>query len=92
MIDLRVKHPAFAVGRMETIDLNNVHVFGYRRDHENETVIALTNFADDRQMIESEILKTQVGDRMLTDLLTGEKTSTADAVALEPHTFKWLGV
>ena len=90
MIEIRLHHRAFAGGAMNVVETGSDHVFGYVRQNNAERVLALTNFAEQDQIIAASVWQSYGLGPTPTDLLSGETVAPGGDVRLGPCQFVWL--
>lgn len=89
LIHMRRNTPAFGEGRMEVMDLENLHVLGYVRTHEKQRVLVFANFSEAEQLIPANNLRLYGLSYHFRDLLSGEQLELRD-LHLEPYDFLCL--
>ncbi len=90
LIRLRKESPALAAGETDVLDTGNGHVFGYVRHHEGQRVLALANFSEREQRVAANALRLYGLDDAVTDLVSGERITPRDDLALAPYRLVWL--
>ncbi|MFN2227781.1 MAG: alpha-amylase family glycosyl hydrolase, partial [Anaerolineae bacterium] len=90
LVELRKRHPAFAVAETEVFDTGNGHVLGYVRQNEGRRLLVLANFSEEPQKIAANELRLHGLAYRFTDLVTGSQVDALNELALEPLQFVWL--
>ncbi len=88
----QIRQTNFAFTRSETeiIDTENEHVFGYFRQHLEQSVLVLANFAESEQSIAATRLR-QLGLRKtFTDIVAGHMITATQTLTMEPCQFMVL--
>lgn len=88
----QIRQTNFAFTRSETeiIDTENEHVFGYFRQHLEQSVLVLANFAESEQSIAATRLR-QLGLRKtFTDIVAGQMITATQTLTMEPCQFMVL--
>jgi len=88
----RVRQNNFAFTRSETeiIDTGNDHVLGYFRQHQEQTVLVLANFAESEQPIAATRLRQLGLRRTFTDIIAGKNVTASATLLMEPCQFMVL--
>jgi len=88
----RVRQNNFAFTRSETeiIDTGNDHVLGYFRQHQEQNVLVLANFAESEQPVAATRLRQLGLRRTFTDIIAGKNITAAATLMLEPCQFMVL--
>jgi amylosucrase/maltose alpha-D-glucosyltransferase/alpha-amylase len=88
----RVRQNNFAFTRSETeiIDTGNDHVLGYFRQHQEQTVLVLANFAESEQPVAATRLRQLGLRRTLTDIIAGKNVTASATLMMEPCQFMVL--
>lgn len=88
----RVRQNNFAFTRSETeiIDTGNEHVLGYFRQHQEQNVLVLANFAESEQPIAATRLRQLGLRRTFTDIIAGKNVTAAATLLMEPCQFMVL--
>jgi maltose alpha-D-glucosyltransferase/alpha-amylase len=90
MIAVRKQHPAFGWGQFEWIDGQNDAIAAFQRTHNGETILAIHNLSDAKQIF-TQAIKKPVNS--LTDLFTQKQFTPANGkleIELEPYQYLWL--
>ncbi|MFH0750445.1 MAG: alpha-glucosidase C-terminal domain-containing protein, partial [Chloroflexota bacterium] len=94
VIGLRRRHPALARGSFEVIPTSNRHVLAYRREHEDETIIAVANLSRYAQWFDIDLARD--AGRRVVELFGGTEfppiTTRPYPLVLGPHSFLWFGL
>ncbi|MFH1474354.1 MAG: maltose alpha-D-glucosyltransferase, partial [Chloroflexota bacterium] len=92
VIGLRQRHPALARGSFEVIPTANRHVLAYRREHEDETIIAVANLSRYAQWFDIDLARD--AGRRIVELFGGTEfppvTTRPYPLVLGPHSFLWF--
>jgi amylosucrase/maltose alpha-D-glucosyltransferase/alpha-amylase len=88
----RVRQNNFAFTRSETeiIDTGNDHVLGYFRQHQEQSVLVLANFAESEQPVAATRLRQLGLRRTFTDIIAGKNVTASATLLLEPCQFMVL--
>ncbi|GAB6042038.1 amylosucrase [Endothiovibrio diazotrophicus] len=90
LIQLRQQHLAFSRAETEILDTGNDHVFGYFRQHNEQSMLVLANFSEHRQVISARRLRLFGLRKTLTDLVAGKIIIATQQLELEPYQFMVL--
>ena len=90
LIKVRKSCPALAGNEMEVIEPGNEHVFGYVRHHDGERVLVFANFSESEQTVQANQVRLYGLSYNFRDLISGEKITLKDDLALAPYRFMWL--
>ncbi|HAV63825.1 MAG TPA: amylosucrase, partial [Verrucomicrobiales bacterium] len=85
----RIRQNNFAFTRSETeiIDTGNEHVLGYFRQHQEQSVLVLANFAESEQPIAATRLRQLGLRRTFTDIVAGKNVTASAELRMEPCQF-----
>ena len=88
----RIRQNNFAFTRSETeiIDTGNEHVLGYFRQHQEQSVLVLANFAESEQPIAATRLRQLGLRRTFTDIVAGKNVTASAELRMEPCQFMVL--
>lgn len=90
MIQARKGCPALSGNVMDVLDVDNEHVFGYRRGHDGEYVLALVNVSEHDQWVDGgAIVRAGLGAHF-RDILTNAAVDGSHGLALPPYRVLWL--
>jgi amylosucrase len=92
MIELRKSTPEFYnENDYEMIGVDNMHVFSFLREREENRTLIMMNFSDERQGIDCGILSRTGISGEVYDLYTGDRIGIEDGkINLEPYQFYWI--
>jgi amylosucrase len=88
----RVRQNNFAFTRSETeiIDTGNDHILGYFRQHQEQSVLVLANFAESEQPVAATRLRQLGLRRTFTDIIAGRNITASQTLMMEPCQFMVL--
>ncbi len=88
----RVRQNNFAFTRSETefIDTGNKHVLGYFRQHQEQNILVLANFAESEQPVAATRLRQLGLRRTFTDIIAGRNITASQTLMMEPCQFMVL--
>ncbi|PKH01580.1 amylosucrase [Psychromonas sp. MB-3u-54] len=90
MIKIRQQHQVFGIAATEILETYNAHLFAYCRIHESgQKMLAICNFSEESQSVESSITDILASNKML-DLLSATKVNKATALELGAYQVLWL--
>lgn len=87
---IRMQNLAFTRAETEIIDTGNVHVFGYFRQHNEQSVLVLANFSDKQQVIAAKHLRLLGLSKTLTDIVAGKTIIATQQLEMEAYQFMVL--
>ena len=90
LIQVRQQNLAFSRAETEIVDTDNDHIFGYFRQHDEQSVLVLANFSEERQLIPARRLRLLGLRKTLTDLVAGKILVATEQLELEPYQFMVL--
>jgi amylosucrase len=90
LVQARLEHPEFAGGAMKVVETGSHHVFGYLRQKDGKSVLALANFAEQEQAVHADILRSHCPNAGWSDLVSGESVALNGDLRLRPYQFVWL--
>jgi len=85
LTQIRQNNFAFTRSETEIINPDNVHVFGYFRQHQEQSVLVLANFSEEPQEISGARLRQLGLRRTFTDLVAGCVITAAESLIMEPY-------
>jgi amylosucrase len=85
LVQIRQQNLAFTRADTEIIDTGNAHVFGYFRQHDEQSVLVLANFSERSQAIEARRLRTLGLKKTVTDIINGRIIVATEQLVLEPY-------
>ena len=89
---LRKEIPAFQNGGMEVIGTGNPHLFGYIRAFENQRILAINNFSDNPQKMDTVRLEMYGAKGDIVNLLIDEVVSTESGLMVDDYRAIWLNI
>lgn len=90
LTQIRHSNLAFTRSETEVIETGNDHIFGYFRQHHEQSVLVLANFAESEQSLAASRLR-QLGLRKtFTDIVAGRMVTATQALVMEPCQFMIL--
>ncbi|MGB0748979.1 MAG: amylosucrase [Magnetospiraceae bacterium] len=90
LCQIRQQNLAFTRADTEIVDTGNKHVFGYFRQHDEQSVLVLANFSEHPQVISARRLRLLGLRKTLTDIASGRIIIAAQELELEPYEFSVL--
>lgn len=90
LIQVRQQNLAFSRAETEIVDTGNEHVFGYFRQHDEQSVLVLANFSEERQILAARRLRLLGLRKTLTDLVAGKIIVATEELELAPYQFTVL--
>jgi len=92
IIALRRRHPALVRGTFEVVPTSNRHILAYRREHEDETIVAVANLSRHAQWCELELAPD--AGRRVVELFGGTEfpalTGRPYPLVVGAHSFLWF--
>jgi amylosucrase/maltose alpha-D-glucosyltransferase/alpha-amylase len=85
LVQIRQQNLAFARADTEIIDTGNNHVFGYFRQHDEQSILVLANFSEKEQTISARRLRLLGLRKTVTDIANGRIIIAAQEMSLEPY-------
>jgi glycosidase len=89
LIHLRQRTPAFSDGQLQVMNTGNLHVLGYVRTYQHESVLVFANFTESDQTVSANLLRLYGLSYQFTDLMRAEPVPLQDLV-LPPFGFVCL--
>jgi amylosucrase len=90
LIELRKTTPALGGMLMELVPTANPSLLGYVRIYEGNRLLVLTNFSEEVQTIQGNVLRNAGMGRFFRDKISGETIATSNDFQLQPLQFVWL--
>ena len=90
LIQVRQQNLAFTRADTEIVDTGNEHVFGYFRQHADQSVLVLANFTEREQSLAANRLRLLGLRKTLTDVIAGRTLIATQTLTLEPYQFMVL--
>jgi len=92
IIELRKSEPFFnSKIDVQVIDVDNIHIFAFKRNYQNEELICLYNFSENNQVFEVDKLVLNQKADQLVDMITGRKIpSKTGKLHMYPYECLWL--
>jgi len=90
MIGARKDCPALSGNALDVLDVENAHVFGYRRGHDGEYLLILVNVSEHDIWIKGgAVVRAGLGTHF-HDILSGDTLDGAHGLPLTPYHILWL--
>ncbi|MGB8330268.1 MAG: alpha-glucosidase C-terminal domain-containing protein, partial [Polyangiales bacterium] len=77
-------------GVTRVVDTGNPHLVAYLREHSNQRLLIVTNFAEMPQRMEASFLCAWAAGTNALDHLSGPQISFVDGLVLDHHRAVWL--
>ncbi|MCP3870542.1 MAG: amylosucrase [Gammaproteobacteria bacterium] len=85
LIQIRQQTLAFTRAETEIIDSGNDQIFGYFRQHEDQSVLVLANFSEHEQIIAAKRLRLLGLRKTFTDIVAGKTITATQQLVVEPY-------
>lgn len=90
LVQIRQQNLAFTRADTEIVDTGNEHVFGYFRQHSDQSVLVLANFSEQEQDLAASRLRLLGLRKAITDIMAGKTIIATQTLTLEPYQFMVL--
>jgi len=87
LAQIRQQNLAFTRADTEIIETGNEHVFGYFRQHADQSVLVLANFSERAQSLAANRLRLLGLRKTITDIMAGKTIIATQTLTLEPYQF-----
>ena len=88
LINLRKRNPAFAGGKLTTLNTNHPSVLCYLREFNGEMLYVITNFSEKAQVID--MSQTAIHGKTMLDLIGNQRVTLNHGFSLQPYQYLWL--
>lgn len=85
LTQIRQQNRAFTRADTEIVDTENIHVFGYFRRHEKQSMLVLANFTEEEQVISARRLRTLGLRKTVTDIVAGRTIVATQQMTMDPY-------
>ncbi len=90
LAQIRQQNFAFTRAETEIVDTGNSHVFGYFRQHAEQSVLVLANFSEHEQNLAANRLRLLGLRKTFTDIIAGKTITATETLTLDPYQFMVL--
>lgn len=85
LAQLRQQNLAFTRAETEIVNTGNVHVLGYFRHHDEQSVLVLANFSDQEQVISAKRLRLLGLRKAITDIVAGKTVIATQQLEIDAY-------
>jgi amylosucrase/maltose alpha-D-glucosyltransferase/alpha-amylase len=85
LAQIRQQNLAFTRAETEIMDAGNDQVFGYFRQHDDQSILVLANFSERQQIVAAKRLRLLGLRKTLTDVLAGKTVVATQQLVMEPY-------
>ncbi len=90
LFSIRKRLAALTGSQMRVLESNNRHVLSYLRWHDQNTLVVIANFSEQKQSITMRHLRAEGLSHFLKDTLSDRTVSTHEIITLGPYELLWL--